>query len=147
MSAVPARLAAAAGALLVILATLPACAQDARPPAAQEWRGAYGGGPSEAARIAHNQAEWAALWASLSAPAPIALPAEAFAVEISLGLRSTGGYGVRIISAEADGPAFVVTWAEAAPAPGTITTQALSDPYVVRLIPRTALAVTFRKTP
>ena len=147
MSAVRTRLVAAAGAVLVTLAMLPARAQDAPPPAVQEWRGAFGGGPSEAVRVARNQAEWAALWASLSAAVPMALPAEAFAVEISLGLRNTGGYAVRIVSAAVDGQAFVVTWAEAAPAPSAITTQALSDPYVVRLIPRTALAVTFRKTP
>lgn len=64
-----------------------------------------------------------------------------------LGLRNTGGYAVAVISAAPEGDQFVVVWSEARPAPGAIVIQALTDPYVVRVIPHTTLPVTFRQSP
>ncbi len=148
MTAAAARVIRAAAIGAALLGVLPACTQDARlADAAQEWRGAFGGGPSPATRVVRTQAEWSALWASLSTREPMSLPADSFGVQISLGLRNTGGYAVAVISAAPEGDQFVVVWSEARPAPGAIVIQALTDPYVVRVIPRTTLPVTFRQSP
>jgi hypothetical protein len=133
---------AAATAVFAVLVGLPACAQDT-----QEWHGTFGGGPNPMTRVARNSSEWSALWALLAVAQPAQLPVDAIGVEISLGLRNTGGYSVRIVSAEAEAKVFVVIWQEITPRPGALTMQALTDPYVVRIIPLTSLPVVFRKTP
>ncbi len=107
----------------------------------QEWRGITGGGPAEATELARTDAEWRSFWARLRQPAPFALPASAMGLWIALGMRTSGGYGIRVERIAADGGALVVTWTETRPAPGTMQTQQITDPYLIRLLPRTDLPV------
>ena len=111
----------------------------------QEWRGAMGGGPNQSTELARETADWNILWSRLRQPTPAPLPAGAMAVGITLGTRPTGGFGIRVDSARPENGVFVVTWSEVAPAPGTFVTQALTDPYLVRLFPRTDLPVRVQK--
>lgn len=107
----------------------------------QEWRGITGGGPAETAQLARDDAAWRALWAGLRQPAPFPLPASAMGLWIALGLRPSGGFGIRIERIATEGGVLVVTWAETRPAPGTMQTQQITDPYVIRLLPRTDVPV------
>ena len=70
---------------------------------------------------------WAALWSSLGAAQPMALPPDSVAVRISLGMRRTGGFSIRIVSAEEAAGVFVVTWAEVAPSRSTSRSSSSVD--------------------
>ncbi len=107
----------------------------------QEWRGDVGGGPYEAAELAREDADWRTLWARLRQPAPFALPYYAMGLSIALGTRMSGGFGIRIDSIAADNGVLVVTWLETKPPAGTMQTQQVVDPYLVRLLPRSNLPV------
>lgn len=53
------------------------------------------------------------------------------AVTIFMGQRPTGGYGIRVVSAQASGDTLTITAELASPPPGAITTQALTSPWVL----------------
>lgn len=67
----------------------------------------------------------------LPQPTPPAVNFEASSVvTFFLGQRPTGGYGVQYVSARASGDTAVVTVRTTAPGPGSITTQALTSPFL-----------------
>ncbi|GGM02319.1 protease complex subunit PrcB family protein [Deinococcus aerophilus] len=63
-------------------------------------------------------------------------------VGVFLGQRSTGGYGVSIVGARASGDTLVLTAQLRAPAPGAITTQALTSPWTIVRVEGTYRTVT-----
>ncbi|PNY82616.1 protease complex subunit PrcB family protein [Deinococcus koreensis] len=52
-------------------------------------------------------------------------------VGVFLGQRATGGYGIRVLGASASGGVLTLTVQVRAPAPGAITTQALTSPWTL----------------
>jgi hypothetical protein len=125
--------------LAPLLAATTRCASAQAPD--QEWRGNSGGGPYGATLVAGDDAEWRTLWARLQQPVPFPLPYYAIAFSIALGSRSTGGFGIRIESIVAQDGVLVVNWVETTPSANTMQTQQVTDPYLVRLLPRTNLPV------
>ncbi|GMA16457.1 protease complex subunit PrcB family protein [Deinococcus metallilatus] len=58
-------------------------------------------------------------------------------VGVFLGQRPTGGYGVQVTGASAQGGVLTLTVAITAPGPGSITTQALTSPWTIVRVPGT----------
>lgn len=52
-------------------------------------------------------------------------------VGVFMGQRATGGYGIRVLSASASGGVLTLVVQQRAPAPGAITTQALTSPWTL----------------
>ena len=86
-------------------------------------------------QVATTDAEVAALYAQaygrqtdVPAPAPVA---SGTVVGIFLGQRTTGGYGVRVVGARANGEVLTLTVQLRSPGPGSITTQAITSPWTL----------------
>ena len=98
-------------------------------------KGQYSGVREPLKVIIQTQDEWVALWTGHSSikanPSPP--PYVDFATEIVVGVfvgeRSTGGYEVEITRAERTDSAFYIYYRQKSPAPDTIVTQALTQPY------------------
>ena len=92
-------------------------------------------------------AEWQALWkqhgGNEAAPA-IDFTKEMIAA-VFLGTRSTGGYAVDIRATRREGAALVIEYAEQAPGRDAIVTQALTSPFHIVRLPRSAGEVRFRR--
>jgi len=107
-----------------------------------EWRGSQGGKEAFTVIVVRTPAAWNDLWAGIGEAAPAAFETDGpIAVAIFLGRRRTGGYGVTIESVERRGAVMVATVKEIRPAADAMVTQALTSPYLVRLIARTELPV------
>ncbi len=105
---------------------------------ASEWRGTDSAVKSPLALAARNEAEWRALWAR-HAPGQAAPPVDFTrwtAAAVFAGEEPTGGYGAQITDVSETRGETVVTYQVAAPPPGSFTTQAITFPYLIRLIPR-----------
>ncbi|MBI5623660.1 MAG: protease complex subunit PrcB family protein [Elusimicrobia bacterium] len=103
-----------------------------------EWKGQHCGVTQPASRAAKTPAEWTALWAQIGQPAPTEL-GERFAAAVFLGSRPTGGFGVRFREPSAEGGALKVRYEVLVPT--GFVTQAFTEPYAVRLFPKTDLPV------
>jgi hypothetical protein len=66
---------------------------------------------------------------------------------VFLGSRSTGGYGVEIVSTRVEGDALVVEYDERRPSPDAMVAQILTSPVHIVSVPRQAGAVRFVKRP
>lgn len=110
-----------------------------------EWRGDYGGPAAETTVVAVDQTQWQALWQALGSPPPALLPDKTVAVGIFLGARNTGGFGIAIESEETSARAHVILYREVSPAPGAIVTQALTNPYLIRLLADPGVPVVIEK--
>lgn len=89
-----------------------------------------------------NKADWAEYWrhhAAIFHPTPPPPPVDfdrASLIAIHLGERRTGGYSLQILAVDERGGELVVSAVEHRPGPGTIVTQALTQPYEIIRIPR-----------
>ena len=86
------------------------------------------------------------LWAELSRLPPDTFDSDnQIAIAVFLGLRRTGGFAVNIGTIE-DGPVFyTVNVTEKIPAPEALVTQALTTPYVIRIVPHSDRPVMIRR--
>lgn len=115
-------------------------------PTPMQWHGAYGGNTAFATSVAEGQQRWESLWRRVNSGPPQALnPATEMGVVVHLGQRPTGGYRVRVLSTYTDDKHYVIEFAEFAPERDSIVTQALTQPWVIALVPYTTLPVIFRK--
>jgi hypothetical protein len=111
-----------------------------------QWSGQQGGGSVPSTRVLRTVGEWAAFWRQLDREPPRALDAgREIAVVVHLGERRTGGFGVELLAARAEGGTFVVEYRETVPEPGAMVTQALTSPWVAGVVPGTDLPVEFRR--
>jgi hypothetical protein len=85
---------------------------------------------------------WATAWATIHAnqqPAP-SLPGVDFAREmvvlVGLGSKGSGGWNVRLTSAQDSADGLIVRFVEQAPGRGCATSQALTEPVDIARIPR-----------
>lgn len=136
----------------IALAALPALAAlamagcEARSPAqkpgrvllketkSMEWKGAYCGVSRPSHRVATTQDEWKRLWEEIGQPAPPADLKQYAAVAVFLGTRNTGGYGIAFADAAEDKSKTLVRYKETTPRGMAI--QVITQPYAVRLYPR-----------
>ncbi len=111
-----------------------------------EWRGSRGGKAAFSVIVARTPSGWDALWNGIGRPPPARFDASReIATAVFLGLRRTGGFGVTIESFERKGGFMVVRFQEIRPAADAMVTQALTSPYVVRLLPKTGLPIAFER--
>ena len=93
-------------------------------------------------RLVRSREELTQAWnqaygSSLSVPAvPSADLARETLVAIFLGTKPTGGYGLDVVAASIEGGDLYVDVRSTSPAPGAITTQALTSPWLLLRIPR-----------
>lgn len=97
---------------------------------------------SSAVQVATTQGALNALYnlaygRQTGAPAAPTLGSDETVVAIFLGQRPTGGYGVRVTGASAQGGVLTLTVNLTAPGPGSITTQALTSPWTIVRVPGT----------
>lgn len=117
---------------------------DATPAAAgfPQWRGQYEGDPEFSTQVIKTQHGWFRLWRKLGRPIPQVLDeTREMAVYISVGRRPTGGFRPEITSAVVREGQFVVAYTDGRPSPEMFVTQALTQPWVVGLVPATSLPV------
>jgi hypothetical protein len=101
-----------------------------------EWKGQYGGAPEAGHRLITDQKGWEALWRVLGKDAP-ALDFKAYnAVAVFIGEKPTGGWtAVFDEPREKDGDTLVSYRIKE---PKGFTTQAFTQPYLVRAFPKPA---------
>lgn len=99
-----------------------------------EWKGQYGGAPEAGHRLITDKKGWDALWRVLGKEAP-ALDLKAYnAVAVFIGEKPTGGWTATFDEPrEKDGDVLV---AYRVHAPKGFTTQAFSQPYLVKAFPK-----------
>jgi hypothetical protein len=115
-----------------------------------EWTGTQAGVQGRTTLIARNEQEWRDMWQLAATPAPGPLPQGWMGIGVFLGMRQTAGYSVAIegITEQVTTdqrfiqqglPAsreVVISYGERAPAPGAMSAQVLTSPYVIRIVPR-----------
>jgi hypothetical protein len=102
--------------------------------------------------VVRGPAEWKTLWqkhASIK-PNPPPTPAVDFSKDIVagvfLGEKPTGGYDIAIIRIEQSHNALVIEYREKNPVPGSIVTQALTQPFhIVKVFGASSLRASFRR--
>ncbi|MBI4679549.1 MAG: protease complex subunit PrcB family protein [Elusimicrobia bacterium] len=109
-----------------------------------EWKGQYCSQAEPSTRVATTAAQWAALWSDIGREAPQADLGTHFAAAVFLGQRNTGGYGVRFMEPVAEGKTLKIRYETLTPK--GFVTQAFTQPYAVRLFPKTDLQVLVRET-
>ena len=103
-----------------------------------EWKGPHCGQTQASARVVNTAGEWETLWADIGKPPPAELGEHA-AAAVFLGSRPTGGFGVRFHEPVTEGGKLKVRYEILVPK--GFVTQAFTEPYAVRLLPKTGLAV------
>jgi len=104
--------------------------------------------------VVGNQTDWQSLWKRHTsigitpAPPPSVDFDREMVVGVFAGEKPTGGYDVEIINAEQTDSAVTVHYREKSPPPGSIVTQALTQPFhLIRLARNESLTVRFRRAP
>jgi hypothetical protein len=115
-----------------------------------EWSGTQASVQGRTTIVARTEQEWQNMWQLAATPAPGPLPQGWMGIGIFLGMRQTAGYSVAIegITEQVTTdqrfiqqglPAsreVVISYGERAPAPGAMSAQVLTSPYVIRIVPR-----------
>lgn len=111
-----------------------------------EWRGSRGGKQTFSVVVARAPLAWSNLWASIGQDPPAEFDADRqIAVALFLGQRRTGGYGITIGSVARRGAFMVVRFEEVRPAPDAMVSQALTSPYLVRMISKTEFPIAIER--
>jgi hypothetical protein len=97
----------------------------------------HGAAPAHSQVLINDQGHWQSYWraahANLATLPPL-IPvdfANSSVVAVSLGSRPTGGYGLKITSVVTGAKGSTVSVTETSPGPGCITTQAITNRYVI----------------
>jgi len=125
-----------------------------------EWSGVQASVQGRVTMIAKTEQEWQDMWQLAAAPAPGPLPQGWMGIGIFLGMRQTSGYSVVIeniteqVTTEQrfteqglpPNREIVISYGERIPAPGTMTAQTLTSPYVIRIVRRSDWPTRFVQT-
>ncbi len=103
-----------------------------------EWRGSNCGESGAKAELATTRAQWDDLWRRIGQPPPKADLRRHVALAVFLGTRPTGGWSVEFLDPAPDGAHIVLRYRAKGPGPGDFVTQALTQPWAVRLYPKSA---------
>jgi hypothetical protein len=119
---------------------------------AQEWKGWISGIATFQTVVIKTSGEWQSLWrdhAGYVVPPP-PLPdvdfTKVMVVGIFDGTKPTAGYSVDIIDVQMLPDSITVLYRETKPAAGMVTAQILTQPYHLRLIPRSERPVLFKRS-
>jgi len=136
-----------------ISATLSTAPSAAAPAQTTEWKGGSSAIASFRTAVITSDADWKALWAQHQQnqvpppPAPAVDFSRYTAVAVFEGSKPSSGYAVAITDIETGPETITVNYREQAPAAGTVNATVMTQPYDIRLIPKTSLPVTFIKQP
>jgi hypothetical protein len=115
----------------------------------REWKGFNVGIERAAEKVIRTPAEWTALWReahSIQVPPP-AVPKVDFdkemVIAVFMGQRPTGGYAITIEDVVFGDKEIRVTVREQSPPPDALTTQALTQPFHMVVVKKSALPVKF----
>lgn len=104
-------------------------------------------------RLLRNQDELAAAWnqahgaALQPPPVPGADLQRETLVAVFLGPKPTGGYGADVRAVTLEGGDLFVDFVETSPAPGSMVTQALTNPWLLLRVPRGEVAAVWFRDP
>ena len=111
-----------------------------------EWKGQFSGALQGSRRVVRSEAEWRQVWAEIGQAVPAAPDFKSLvAAAVFLGQRSTGGFGVKWLEPDLSGPALVLRYKEIRPR--GMTMQVLTQPFAVKLFPRTAADIRLEEQP
>ncbi|MBI5631715.1 MAG: protease complex subunit PrcB family protein [Elusimicrobia bacterium] len=129
------------GILLALLTLSPLLALSRKPQGKKnmEWHGGYCEVSKPGERIVKTQEEWERLWKELGRPAPPADFSRQFAVAVFLGLKNTGGYGIRFLEPVSRPGETAIRYK--VESPQGLATQSLTQPYAVKLLPKSSKPV------
>ncbi|MBI4051065.1 MAG: protease complex subunit PrcB family protein [Elusimicrobia bacterium] len=104
-----------------------------------EWAGQFCGEEKAGAKIIQEQSAWEEIWKSVLNPkAPPVDFKKYFAVIIFLGSRPTGGFAVQFLEPKQEKEKTVVRYRVKTPGKGSFVIQAFTQPYAIRLFPKTS---------
>lgn len=114
----------------------------------EEWQGDQSGEKTRRLKVVKDARDWEDLWRLHQGEGRA--PAVDFktrdVVAVFSGQQSTGGHSIQILSVSIQGDAVVVVYRESAPSAGAVVTQALTSPFHIRVVAKTALPVRFKKS-
>ena len=124
----------------------PVAATDATPVDGEvEWSGAIAAAGADMTMVARDERSWLILWQLVGEDPPGDLGDDTMALAVFLGPRPTGGYSVEFDDILRDGDDLVVDFGESTPGAGDSTTQAVTAPYIIQLVPEADGVVHFRR--
>lgn len=107
-----------------------------------QWHGQYEGDAEFSTQMIKTQVGWADFWERLRRPAPQALnETREMAVHIAVGEHRTGGFVPKVISATEQDGELVIVYTDGAPSPESFVTQVITHPWVIAMVPKSALPV------
>lgn len=106
-----------------------------------KWKGAFCQVSSASYRIVHSNEEWRRLWEEIGKPAPAADLKRNFAVAVFAGTYNTGGYNVYFDKPLETSSRFTARYGITKPPKNGMVIQALTQPFAVRLYPRTEKSI------
>ena len=105
-----------------------------------EFEGQYSGWTRAQRVLVRDEASWEQLWARVHTPlaSPPPLPPVDFSrqvvVGVALGSRPTGGFAVDILGVKRVGDRLIVRLRETQPPPGSMVTEAFTQPYALVVV-------------
>lgn len=134
----------------VVQALMSAPEEELRAPE-NEWKGYNSGYTLKGQEVFKDKNSWQAFWqehTSINIP-PQALPEVDFninmVIAVFMGQQGTGGYSVEIIEVAKLADRIVIRYKESIPQKGAMVTQALTQPYHIKVIEKSDLPVVFEK--
>jgi hypothetical protein len=111
-----------------------------------QWHGQYEGDAAFSTQMIKTQVGWSGFWERMRRPAPQALDeTREMAVYIAVGERRTGGFVPKVISATEQDGKLVIVYTDGAPSPESFVTQVITHPWVIAIVPKSALPVETKK--
>ncbi len=109
----------------------------------KEWRGNNSIVSRMVTMVTRDQASWGAMWELAGQKPPQTVDFRSYmAIGIFMGMRPSGGYSPEILKLAETSDSIIVEWQEKQPT-GTAT-QALTSPWVIKILPRAEKPVGFR---
>ena len=102
----------------------------------EEWKGQHGGPLEPGHRLVADSKGWKSLAAQLGMSASSPDFAKSVAVAVFVGERPTGGFSASFDDPAVQGDDLVVRYRIKKPAPTSFVTQAITQPWKVRVFPR-----------
>lgn len=115
-----------------LIALLPGCAGAE---GAADWQGNSTQSVTREAVVAEDAAAWQQVWARVGTPAPAALPDGNVAVAVFAGQKRTGGTSVEFVDVQQGENQTTVRYRIKLPPLTQMTTQVISSPYAIKLVP------------
>lgn len=115
-----------------LLALLPGCAGAE---GTADWQGNSARSVSREALVVQDAAAWQQVWERVGTAAPSGLPDDQAAVAVFAGQKRTGGYSVEFTDVQRDENQTIVHYRIKMPSLTQMTTQVMTSPYAIKLVP------------